>query len=674
MHLSWPTRDHRSAAVRDARKSDGSGKLSPLGQAFVQGVIAAGALAFSWSVLHVARDTFDHRWLLLAALTLFSGLFSIRIPSLGARVSASEAFVFALALLFGPAPATLTVALDGLLVSLRLGKRGLSRTLFNMAEPALSVWISSQCFFLLAGGEPLIGQHVGIGGYVWPLVALTTIYFVLNSGLIACAVGFETRTSPAKFLRSAAPHLSLNYVASLCLVVLVVQQAENLGFALAGVVVPLLLMSYVSSRTSIARMEDTNRHLAHLNSLYLSMVETLALAIDAKDQVTHGHIRRVQRHTVALARALGVKDELEIKALEAAGLLHDLGKLAVPDYILNKPGRLTPVEFEQMKTHASVGANILSTIEFPYPVTPVVRHHHEQWDGAGYPDGLRGESIPLGARILAVVDCFDALTSDRPYRRRLQKEEALEYLRSERGRRYDPRVVDRFVEIHSTLPHDGVSAPFHDHIAGMVSPALLTSSPPVVRTQSSATDGFAAEDGALLRCLEQEAFEAAGRAVVRLLRADDDNNLCVVYRYDSSAGELVAAYVSSEDYAFIRETRIPLGDRLSGWVGANRQTVVNSDPALDLGELIEYRAPRLRKSLSTALVCGDTLIGVLTLYSPDAAGFSDEQSNGVERVVPVVAAFLTRSAGLDQSDRSTRRSTAQTGPSLSHSRDALQAR
>jgi len=196
----------------------------------------------------------------------------------------------------------------------------------------------------------------------------------------------------------------------------------------------------------MARVEDANRHVQNLNHLYLSTIETLAMAIDAKDQVTHGHIRRVQEHSVSLARHLGVKDERLIRAIEAASLLHDMGKLAVPEHILNKPGKLTSAEFEIMKTHASVGADLLAAIEFPYPVIPIVRHHHENWDGSGYPDGLSGTDIPIGARILSVIDCFDALTSDRPYRPKLTDSEALKILLERRAVMYDPLVVDAFIE------------------------------------------------------------------------------------------------------------------------------------------------------------------------------------------------------------------------------------
>jgi putative nucleotidyltransferase with HDIG domain len=186
--------------------------------------------------------------------------------------------------------------------------------------------------------------------------------------------------------------------------------------------------------------------------LYLSTIETLAMAIDAKDQVTHGHIRRVQEYSVALAQQMGVDDTSLIKAIEAASLLHDMGKLAVPETILNKPGKLTNAEFQVMQTHSGAGADILAAIQFPYPVVPIVRHHHESWDGSGYPDHLSGTDIPIGARILSVVDCFDALTSDRPYRGRLSECDAIAVLQERRGTMYDPLVVDVFVGMRRARP------------------------------------------------------------------------------------------------------------------------------------------------------------------------------------------------------------------------------
>ena len=230
-----------------------------------------------------------------------------------------------------------------------------------------------------------------------------------------------------------------------------------------GVVVPILLISYLTLRASVARAEDASRQLKEVNRVYLSTVETLATAIDANDQVRSHDIRRVQGYAVRLARAVGIEDPPQLNAIEAAVLLHDMGKLSVPASILNKPGKLTAAEFERVKQHVTVAAQILSQIDFPYPVVPVVRHHHEHWDGSGYPDGLKGEAIPLAARVMAVVDCYDALTSHRPYRPALSNDEALRILVERRGSVYDPAVVDAFVgvigELGPPAPMPGTSWP-----------------------------------------------------------------------------------------------------------------------------------------------------------------------------------------------------------------------
>ena len=617
--------------------------LSRAGKVYVGIVVAAGALPITSSLLQISSDPPSYHWVILAALTFFSGPFAIRVPSLHARISVSETFVFASALLFGPAPATLTVALDGVIVSLWSRQRTTYRTLFNIAEPAISVWASAQLFYLMAGVPPLFNQPVAIGELLLPLLALTTTYFLLNSWLTALAVWFETELSPVRFLRNHLPHLSLNYSMSVCLVALLVQHSDDINFAAVGVILPLLVVSYFSSKMSMARVEDANRHLADLNTLYLSTVETLAMAVDAKDQVTHGHIRRVQRRAVALAKALGVKEESQIKGIKAAALLHDLGKLAVPEHILKKPGTLTPVEFEQMKAHASVGAHILSRIDFPYPVAPIVRHHHERWDGSGYPDGLQGETIPLAARILSVVDCFDALTSDRPYRRRYSEQEAIDFLWSRRGTMYDPRVVDTFLQTYKIMitPLEEAESGEQETFAEIVSPPLVRArdvpmtpaEPPLRRDR---THQLEVDLPDLMALRGESSLERTGRAIAHYLKTVTPGSVCTVYRYEPSTGHLVASYVSSEQHRFLGDVRIPLGERVTGWVGANHQTIVNSDPALDLGDLVGACKPRFRTCLSTALVRNGALVGVLTLYSPNRKGFGDEQIRIVEALAAAV--------------------------------------
>src|SRR5262245_42761477 len=424
------------------------------GRLYISAVVAVGLIVVLHSFAAILSDPIRPEWLILAALTVLTGSFTVKVPSMTARLTVSETFVFASVLLFGVASGTATVVLETLVIAFwaMREKRSLKRALFNVAASALSIWVAATTFFALTGKGPLLNHVVPLGEILWPLTALTTIFFLLNSSLVAVAVGIEKSQSPLKIWWNNFTWVSINYFSGASVAAVIVTYASPLNeralFGTFVVTVPLLIVCYLTFRTAMARVEDTNHHLSKLNRLYLSTVETLAMAIDAKDQVTHGHIRRVQLQAVNLAREIGVRDETLLKAIEAAALLHDMGKLAVPEYILNKPGKLTDAEFEKMKLHASVGADILSAIDFPYPVVPIVRHHHENWDGTGYPAGLKGTDIPIGARILSVVDCFDALTSDRPYRRRMSDLEALSILNQRRGSMYDPMIVDAFARIH----------------------------------------------------------------------------------------------------------------------------------------------------------------------------------------------------------------------------------
>jgi putative nucleotidyltransferase with HDIG domain len=469
---------------------------------FVGTVTLLGAVIVNRALLELAQLTLTPGMGLLAVITVGAGRFRIKVPGHSATVSVSEVFVFASILLYGPAVAILIVAIDGLWISLNQSRRRVYRALFNVAEPAVSTGLAGLAFFALYAAPPFGLPSTGPAALMLPTITMAVVYFSLNSTLTAVAVALESNGSALRIWRGHALYLAMNYYAAASIAALVVKGESGLNFGIAGLIAPLVVLSYGAYKASASRMQDANRHLNEVERLYHATVETLAIAVDAKDQVTHGHIRRVQRHTVAVARALGITDDIEIRALEAASLLHDVGKLAVPDYVLNKPGALTHAEFERIKLHATKGAEILSTVEFPYAVVPVVRHHHEQWNGKGYPDGLAGEDIPFGARILTVVDCFDAVTSDRPYRRKMSDEEGVNVLLSRRGTMYDPRVVDAFVQLIPRLRHadrlaEGGRAPH----AG---PDPLEQAIPVVRqepelSKSIGTNAFPALCGRLIR-------------------------------------------------------------------------------------------------------------------------------------------------------------------------------
>ena len=361
--------------------------LSRPGRVFVSLVILVGFLVIGESLLRLYQVPIGTQWLLLAFLTLISGSACVELPHSNVTISISEAFVFAAVLLYGPAAGTLTVALDGLVISFWIAKRRpeLERVLFNVAAPALSAWCSAQLFFKASGIAPLSESPASLNQILPSLALSALVYFGLNSWLIAFRIALQRRTNPFEVWRSSFMWLSLNYFCGASIAVLLVGNNRTIDLRFVGVVVPVLLVLYFTFKTTTERVDDAYKHVAQINTLYLSTIETLAMAIDAKDQITHGHIRRVQSYAVGLGKRLGVVDEGLIKAIEAAALLHDTGKLAIPEYILNKPGKLSSVEFHTMKQHASIGADILSAIDFPYPVVPIVRHHHENWDGTGYP-------------------------------------------------------------------------------------------------------------------------------------------------------------------------------------------------------------------------------------------------------------------------------------------------
>jgi putative nucleotidyltransferase with HDIG domain len=521
-----------------------------------------------------------------------------------------------------------------------------------MSAPALSIWLAAGVYYSFPQVYPLLefdpmtkvmvkAKEVPIDQLLVPLLSFTICHFLINSWLIAFAVAFETKRNPFDIWRSEFLWLSLNYFGGASVAALLVVYTRDINSTYIGIIIPLLLILYFTFKIPMARVEDANRHLQKVNSLYLSTIETLALAIDAKDQVTHGHIRRVQNYTVALAKALGIRDDLMLRAIEASALLHDMGKLAIPEHILNKPGKLTAAEFEKMKLHASIGAEILSSIEFPYPVVPIVRHHHENWDGTGYPAGIQGTAIPIGARILSVVDCFDALTSDRPYRPALSDDEAVKILLQRRGNMYDPMVVDTFVRIRKEL-----IASF-DHAPLPVAKAIANAqqSEPI----AAPTDPVAEGDGLSLFLLYQVLTDFADRGwddaadlvtyrlsqVVPLSRA-------VVFAYDTAADVLVCVSTHGPGLATLRGKPRRLGEGLSGWVAANRRSIMNSLPALDLADLCPEASSELSSTLSIPLIARDSLVGVLTIYAISEQAFSEHHRQIVEGVAPHIGGLLRR--------------------------------
>ena len=490
--------------------------------------------------------------------------------------------------------------------------------------------MAGTAFFKLAGPLSPPGQ-LALTSLLAPLFVLAALYFLLNSWLIAAALAFEQRRNIAKLWWSNFPWFSLNYFGGVSAAALLVSYTRSIDLGAISIILPLLAISYLTYRTSLDRVQDAQQHVSQINDLYLSTIETLAMAVDAKDQITHGHIRRVQVYALELAHRLGVLDEYQLKAIEAAALLHDMGKLAIPEHILNKPGKLSDAEFETMKRHADIGADLLSSIKFPYPVVPIVRHHHEHWDGHGYPSAIAGTDIPLGARILSVVDCFDALTSDRPYRPRLSADEAFAILRDRRGSMYDPLVVDTFISCYSEIAPMAIQAGHEARtlFASIGNDFAKRTSPLDRITATASTTSLLVEcTGRLAKTAPADVIAVASEYARQLTPA----TVVAFLSYDSRIDAIRCESSYGDPSGYLAQLTIPLGQRISGWVAANRRVSVNSDAYLDLVQIAGKFTPPLRSTLALPLQYSDRLIGVLTLYSPSPDVFSEEHQYTVEQI------------------------------------------
>lgn len=600
------------------------------GQIYVACVAALGLIAIGICIANLYAVPVSTEWVFLALLTLLTGSFTVAVPGLPARISVSETFVFTSVLLFGTSAGTLTVALDTLVATLAARRKAVQaplKILFNLAAAALSIWIAGTAFYTISGLEPLSKSEATLPEILGPLVVMTALYFLLNSALVAVALSFEKGHPPFQIWRRNFLWLSVNYFGGASVAALLVAYTRTVDLTAFSIIVPLVVISYLTYKTSLGRVDDANKHVDEMKRLHLSTIETLATAIDAKDQVTHGHIRRVQQHTLGLAHAIGITDPNQLSAIEAAALLHDLGKLVVPEHILNKPGRLTAGEFERMKLHAGVGADILSSIRFPYPVVPIVRHHHENWDGTGYPDGLKGTQIPLGARILSVVDCFDALTSDRPYRPRLPDEEAVAILMNRRGSMYDPLVVDTFIQVKDALTESYIRSIAVDSAQHI----------PTTELGRETFDQIPSVNIDLSRAL---------RTILQSVQDELRTSLILAFIRDPVRDDIYVADIIGPESSRVQPFRMAVGSRVTGWVVANGRRIANADSQLELENVFKDN----RVCLSVPLVNGGNIAGAITLFLEPGRAFDDTSIMFVESVAksfdePPLQSLLAKQTG-----------------------------
>ena len=600
------------------------------------GLVAFIGLIAVLRPLATSDEVWSTRFLCYFLLALLSSGLKVSLPGVTGTLSVSFLFILASMAELGPLQ-TMAIGVGSALVQIFWGARKrplLYQVLFNLASIAIAIRFAEAALHW--------AQSVGVS-LPFQLLCATGAYFAANTIPVAIAIAMtEQRSLYTVWLECyfwALPY----YLLGATLVCVLHWVNQNLGWEFSLLAMPVAWVVYRSYRLYIGRLEtekerveQEKEHVDEMNGLHLRTIETLALAIEAKDQTTRDHLRRVQHYALAIGKEMGF-DESELNALRAASLLHDIGKLAVPEHIITKPGKLTPQEFEKMKIHPVVGAEILDQVNFPYSVAPIVRAHHERWDGNGYPLGLAGEQIPLGARILSAVDCLDALASDRQYRRALPLDEAMSVVRSESGKSYDPRVVEILARRYRQLEDEAVrlskpgsklsvgariergkapaagfaSAASHDQQRDFHSQIAAAGREAQYTLELVSELGSSLGMGEMLSVLSSQ--------LTQLIPCD---SIAVYERKDDL---LQPVYVDGRDRMLFSSLQIPLGEGLSGWVAKHNLPILNGNPSVEPGYLNDPKKfSLLRSALSVPLAGQEHTVGVLTLYRAEADAFAPD--------------------------------------------------
>jgi diguanylate cyclase (GGDEF)-like protein/putative nucleotidyltransferase with HDIG domain len=656
----------------------------------VGGVAAIGAVIFILAIGSTVRLPILGwqglaSFVVLLIFTLLSGRFTVPITSVDGTSqtykSVADAFIFLAVMMYTTAPANsvgpalILAAIVGFISSFSRSARW--PTVFAVGTSIISTFIATLVYrFLvltLAGGA-VEGKETALvlNLLLFPLCVFGFVQYALSTfGTIA----FNSFHSGGRVTVSKESLIwtLITQVANVTSAALFYSAIHGAGLpflfvgALIIVLVHLLYRFNEKRVGEVTRAQaDKVRYVEEIADLHMNTIESLAIAIDAKDQTTHGHVRRTQIYATEMGKLLKVKDQ-ELRALVAGALLHDIGKLAVPEYILNKPGKLTEAEFAKMKIHPTVGGDILKRVNFPYPVEDIVRYHHEKWDGSGYPKGLRAEQIPLVARIISVVDFYDATRCDRPYRKGMKREDSLSLLLKMSGSSFDPKVVELFnkhvIEFDKLIDAEDIQEQVPSENID-----LLTSARP---DAGLASDILGSPDGSLgfrsITEAQREVFalheiaQTIGSSlnmhdtvtlISNKLRAIVPFDTCIIFVVDDRSGKATAMHVVGDHADLFSARRISVGDGITGWVIANARSMCNSSPELDLVGLPDEIARSFRGVLVSPLIREDGAFGAITLYSKGRTSYTTEHVRLLESVAQHAASALNNAITFEKTKES----------------------
>ncbi|MEJ5366951.1 MAG: diguanylate cyclase [Bryobacteraceae bacterium] len=585
-------------------------------------------------------------YLIYLALTALSSFFQIGLPA--ASGSIPLGFIFVLASLPElPVKETLAIGLAGAGIhSLRQPdpRRNLLGTIFEMSVWVLGIGAAHTAFQQMVRMVPA----AGVAGAL-PLASI--VLFLVTAFPLAAATSLQEREALRRVWKNRFLWSLPYYMAGAAVAGLLLTLPKISFWYSALIIAPVALLVYYAYRLQLETLERERQHAEELASMQLHMVEALALAVESKDVAPVSDLHRMAHFCAGLGEALGLNEE-QIRALRIAAVLHDIGQVAVPDHIMMKPGRLTPDEFQRLKIHPEIGAQILQQAGFPRLVSAIVRAHHERWDGSGYPLGLRGEQIPIEARVLAAVDMLLALNTERHYRRALSLDEAMEEVSREAGRGLDPVVVARLREIYRQLDSHAAAGPQRSPdgrqlrlplpVAGETAPGFLRAIAEARKEEQLVLE-FSQILGSSL-----DLDETLNELARRLHTCVDFETMVLFLRHGD---RLEAAFVEGQHFSLFHGLALQPRSGITSNVAATMRPVLNVSPTEDP---IAHRNPVAAQSLKSAMIIPldgpNGLVGTLNLYSGRHMAFHHAQLSLLMSIASKLAVSVENSAKFQQAE------------------------
>ncbi len=584
------------------------------------------------------------QWLVFVGtgiICLIISQYQIRLPKTKGYISVRELALLWAIIWLGTSGSVL-LALIAALGNYRLGVKNPIRWTVDISLISLATFLSGNIFYTVLNNvfgfsaNPVADTPINALTLLGAIIGTGVFHYTFYSGLYSLFLKFEGSYSVLTLWKDNG--LLGTLFGFLCVITVYGFHLLTIYFGLViGILIlPLVIFAHLAFSFHKQLLAQKTKEISEASRVHLATVEALATAIDARDQVGRGHVSRTQIYAVGIGKVMNLSTD-ELEALNAGALLHDIGKLAVPDHILNKPGRLTPAEMEKTKIHASVGASILEKVEFPYPVVPTVRHHHERWDGTGYPDELSKEDIPLTARVLAVADAYDTLRGARPYRKAVSRDDARKFLINEAGKQFDPKIVDTFLRhlrnLEDEVDAQGLSYLEENDLDNLIEDFSNSESKSSYIEQIKRANREVFTLYELARVFGsavnlEDTLSLFVKKIAELVPFDT----CAVYLLSDTETVAIANYVEGKNKEELKNRKVQVGQGATGYALKKRQPVYNVNPGLDFSfyqmEFIqEYTA-----MASLPLIANEKLVGAVSLYTSGIESYEDEHMRLLETV------------------------------------------